>query len=436
MADNGVWDDEGNYVYPNGTYYDPQQYFHAADGTITHDPEGNVYVYPDADKPKKAEVGLDSKREQKIEKEPETKAGESKITKAINWITSAIIDTKSSDAKISSYIDNLLEAEIIGCERVKKMIKMITSQIETNRIRKAGLSGVLAERVTLEDYYHMILMGPKDTGKHLVGQCIAKILKKMKIISQKKFLHLTNTTIPKFVKQCEDAEGGVLFVEEAGDLFTNVKDKKAIEAIQTILREQKTTVIFSGSTEEMSNFISNFPSLAYYVPHVMKFDHYSVDELLDIFSHACKKEQQTIETGGTKPIRSMLKQLPEAKRNSLNAKIVTDLLDKAKFERDARLNDQDAQEYEALNYITVDDITRAMYLLDYRFEPDDQRTIDEMLDEEFSKVVGLEKIKNHLRQFASQIKLDRLREQEGAARGNKTKYHMVFSGPPGLFSQS
>ena len=70
------YDMDGNYCYDDDTYYDPDDYFHAADGTILKNPDGTKYTGPQpgdskkpADKPDKSGPDLDdikAKHDEKI----------------------------------------------------------------------------------------------------------------------------------------------------------------------------------------------------------------------------------------------------------------------------------------------------------------------------------------------------------------------------------
>ena len=58
-------------------------------------------------------------------------------------------------------------------------------------------------------------------------------------------------------------------------------------------------------------------------------------------------------------------------------------------------------------------------------------SVDELMDDEFGRIIGHESIKQQLRQFYKKVQLDRIRAAHGKERDNKRLYHMIFSGPPG-----
>ena len=58
-------------------------------------------------------------------------------------------------------------------------------------------------------------------------------------------------------------------------------------------------------------------------------------------------------------------------------------------------------------------------------------SVEELMDDEFSRIIGHDSIKQQLRQFYKKVQLDRIRAAHGKERDNKRLYHMIFSGPPG-----
>ena len=58
-------------------------------------------------------------------------------------------------------------------------------------------------------------------------------------------------------------------------------------------------------------------------------------------------------------------------------------------------------------------------------------SVEELMDDEFSRIIGHDSIKQQLRQFYKKVQLDRIRAAHGKQKDNKRLYHMIFSGPPG-----
>ena len=61
----------------------------------------------------------------------------------------------------------------------------------------------------------------------------------------------------------------------------------------------------------------------------------------------------------------------------------------------------------------------------------EKMTVEELMDEEFAKIIGHEDVKKQLRRFNKKVQLDRIREENQRLKERVGLYHMIFSGPPG-----
>ena len=62
-------------------------------------------------------------------------------------------------------------------------------------------------------------------------------------------------------------------------------------------------------------------------------------------------------------------------------------------------------------------------------------SVEELMDDEFGRIIGHDSIKQQLRQFYKKVQLDRIRAAHGKEKDTKRLYHMIFSGPPGTGNQ-
>jgi len=58
-------------------------------------------------------------------------------------------------------------------------------------------------------------------------------------------------------------------------------------------------------------------------------------------------------------------------------------------------------------------------------------SVPELMDQEFSRIIGHDNIKTQLRQFYKKVQLDTIRAKNGKTSNEPALYHMIFSGPPG-----
>ena len=281
--------------------------------------------------------------------------------------------------------------------------------------------------------YHMCLSGPRNVGKRLMATLIARILRRLGVVKKRVFVHLRNTTFKKFVNLAQVAEGGVIYVEDAKDLISDPSDKATLDKFEEVLRMAKTIVIFSGEVEIMKGFFNQFPSISDLVP----YRHFTMSsltkaEMIEIFGMIAKNRDQILQEGALKAVKVMLKQIPAVDLKRDNCRCLTRLLDAAQKVRDARISGLLAEDRpQLLRLLLVQDIKRAMLIEGFKYELEDQRSVHEMLNEEFKKVIGLDKIKEQLRKFAHTAERASLREEQGIVTSRKERFHMIFSGPPG-----
>jgi SpoVK/Ycf46/Vps4 family AAA+-type ATPase len=444
----GYFDANGNEIFEDGSFYDSDGFYHLPSGVISHDNKTPPQPYTSAPGHNPAENPLARERRLNSERLNSKKLNSEKLnseklnSEQLNsepsaepaWITSALVkDVKLRVDDGNTLVDYFAEkmGEIIANERNKNLLKMIVSQIE---VRQTLVDQKLEKHEgDFDDFHHMCFMGPQNLGKRYFAEKIAKIFQKLRILKRKRFVLCRNGDFKEFMKlAAEPAEGGLLFVEDADHMFNDMTPEKKA-GIEQVLHENRCLVVFSGLTASLEKMMLLCPNIAQFLQHIFHFDYYTDMEIRDIFGSWCLRNGQYVEIGGLKPVLAMLKYMPVSRKQELSCRIVTDLYVKAKFERDVRVGyDEAKRDSDLLLNIRIEDIERAIYLLGYRFEPDDQRTIEQMFDEEFAKVVGLDEVKQHLRKFAKQTELDALKNKEGqVGRDSKVKYHMIFSGPPG-----
>ena len=97
----------------------------------------------------------------------------------------------------------------------------------------------------------------------------------------------------------EEAQGGVLFIDEAYSLLEDKHGLYGDEAINTIVdecekRRNDTIVIFAGYQEPMKEFIARNPGLRSRVSFQINFEDYTPSELLQIIKLMAKNKHLNI----------------------------------------------------------------------------------------------------------------------------------------------
>ena len=168
-------------------------------------------------------------------------------------------------------------------------------------------------------------------------------------------------TAKKVHDTVEQAIGGVLFIDEAYSLISNVRGSFEDEAIATLIKEMEDhrneiCIILAGYTEEMKNLIELNPGFESRIQFTINFPDYSEEELLEIFNGLCKKEKYKLSENCKETlIRNF--NIAKTEKNFGNGRYVRNLFEKVKFEQADRIIQSNSK---AINSIINKDIESAI----------------------------------------------------------------------------
>ena len=169
-------------------------------------------------------------------------------------------------------------------------------------------------------------------------------------------------TAPKTKAKCQQALGGVLFIDEAYSLYSPSPNDYGQEAIATLLpfmedHRHDFAVIVAGYPDEMSQFINSNPGLESRFQTSLSFPDYSTAELLRIFRSMCEDFKITVEPEATSPIEVYVDSIPRGK-GFANARTVRNLFNTVMQRQALRLGGKEAFSTRALSTIKAVDIPK------------------------------------------------------------------------------
>lgn len=319
---------------------------------------------------------------------------------------------------------------IVGLKEVKEFIYDLKDECYLNIQRV--LTGQKVSRPTL----HMIFTGNPGTGKTTIARIVADIFRALGMVYKNEIKEVTREdlvgqyqghTAIKTREVIEESKGGVLFIDEAYSLKQDAQDSFGQEAIDALVKgmeenRENMIVILAGYSKEMYEFMKSNSGLKSRFPNQIEFKDYTADELLEIAKIEISKNDFIVEIDTLKVIHDILeqKQIP-GRNDSGNGRLVRNVVEEARRKQSRRLMNDGG-----MDTLTSEEL-RLLIPKDFGYT--EQEQFD--LEKELSKIVGNEKVKDFIRQLAAQIKVQKLRKQQGIKSPSGQTLHIIFSGDPG-----
>ncbi|PKA54456.1 Protein cfxQ like [Apostasia shenzhenica] len=265
-------------------------------------------------------------------------------------------------------------ASIVGLESLKLQLhKWARGMIFDEKRRAMGLN-IAARKVP-----HMAFLGNPGTGKTMVARALGKLLHMIGVLPTDKVTEVQRTDLvgefvghtgPKTRKKLQDAEGGILFVDEAYRLIPMQKsdDKdyglEALEEIMSVMDNGKIVIIFAGYCEPMKRIINSNEGFCRRVSKFFYFDDLNPTELAQILLLKMNDQERDNLLYGFKlhpsctvqAIAELIqKETSEKQRKEMNGGLIDPMLTSARENLDVRL-DFNCSDADSLVTITMEDL--------------------------------------------------------------------------------
>lgn len=191
--------------------------------------------------------------------------------------------------------------ELIGLEGPKEQIAVWRTEIQIDSLLAAQ-----GQETSATNENHMVLQGPPGTAKTSFARIVAEILFGLGKIQRPEVMEVTeedlvvgfvSQTAQRMKEVCEEALGGVLFIDEAYRLVPEHEGHSfGKDAINTLLKymedfRDQLVVIVAGYPTEMRRFLSANPGLASRFHFTLTFTSYTPDEIVAIGQHLAAQEK-------------------------------------------------------------------------------------------------------------------------------------------------
>ncbi|XP_068652060.1 uncharacterized protein [Aristolochia californica] len=308
--------------------------------------------------------------------------GSDKLQELLHWhleeqrkrkAIEACSETKAKMAELEGALSN-----IVGLDDLKLQLRKWAKGMLLDEKRRALGLKVAARRPP-----HMAFLGNPGTGKTMVARILGRLLHMVGILPTDKVTEVQRTDLvgefvghtgPKTRRKIKEAEGGILFVDEAYRLIPMQKadDKdyglEALEEIMSVMDSGKIVVIFAGYSEPMKRVISSNEGFCRRVTKFFYFGDFSSKELAQI-THIKMNNQlddsllygfKLHASCSTEAVTELIERVStEKQRTEMNGGLIDPMLVNARENLDLRL-DFDCADANHLLTITLQDLEEGL----------------------------------------------------------------------------
>jgi len=251
---------------------------------------------------------LSQELEKRVDETPSKSRKQQHLENLVKKEKKSVSDKKQTEGENKKKNECIIEGKkyYINLRTLNKLVNPLTklkNMIGLDKLKDAIVDMIMYYLQNFENrnnnLLHTVIEGPPGVGKTEVGKIMAEIYAGLGVIPSNRFKLVKRTdligeylgqTAQKTQKVIDEANGGVLFIDEAYSLGNGEKrdsySKECIDTLNQNLTEnkKKLIVILAGYANELEkSFFSMNPGLYSRFPFRFTIDNYSSEELRDIF---------------------------------------------------------------------------------------------------------------------------------------------------------
>ncbi len=278
--------------------------------------------------------------------------------------TICVCDIPHDESKTLSVEDVFAELnELIGMEKVKKAVGELYATIKINiELEKIGQNPKKPE-------IHIALTGNPGTGKTTIARIFGKLFSAIGMLSRDKVIECDRSKIvAKYVghtaqnmqRLCDDATGGILFIDEVYTLATDDFGREATDTLMKRMEDDrgKFVVVVAGYENKMNEWMATNEGLSSRFTHRIHIDDYNSSELYELFCLYAKKEGLTLTKNAQTIAEQFIQQIWQNKtKDFANGRTIRKFFDSVVRKKNSRVIalDENERTKEVLTTITSED---------------------------------------------------------------------------------